>query len=219
MNPGYAGRSELPDNLKALFRPVAMMVPDYSLIAEILLYSFGYLDARNLAQKIVATYKLCSEQLSTKDHYDYGMRAVRAVLSSANVLKRKHSSDREETLVLRALIEVNLPKFLTNDITLFNGIISDLFPKVQPSIPEYSIINAALNHALSLFNLQGVTNFRKKVIQMYEMISCRHGFMTVGKTMSGKTSCFKTMIEMINEASRLGEPHENPAHVIKPFFF
>jgi dynein heavy chain len=112
-NPTYSGRFELPDNLKPMFRPIAMMIPHYSLIGEgnlkgistiifilfslVILFSVGFTSAKVLATKIVYLYNLSNSQLSQQDHYDFGMRAIKAVLLMAGEIKRSYINNSNLT--------------------------------------------------------------------------------------------------------------------------
>ena len=187
MNPGYAGRSALPDSLQALFRPVAMMVPDYALIGEIMFFAYGFEYAKQCGAKMVTTFKLCSEQLSAQPHYDYGMRAVKTVITAAGNLKRAEPHADEMVLLLRALQDVNVPKFLEMDLPLFEGIISDLFPGLCRPALDYGALMSTMKEEIERCVLQPIGFFISKVIQLYEMIVVRHGLMLVGPTGGGKS--------------------------------
>ncbi|KAL3319655.1 Dynein heavy chain 6, axonemal [Cichlidogyrus casuarinus] len=197
MNPGYAGRTELPDNLKALFRPISMMVPDYRLIAEVILYSEGFESSKTLALKMTQMYKLCSEQLSQQDHYDFGMRALKSVLVMAGALKRENADTSEDVVLIRALRDSNLPKFLKRDAALFKAILQDLFPGVILPEHDYGHFKEEIESVLQKRGLQVVASQVVKVIQFYETLLVRHGVMLVGPTGGGKTVIYEVLAQVL----------------------
>ncbi|EEA07374.1 dynein heavy chain family protein [Cryptosporidium muris RN66] len=89
MNPGYAGRSELPDNLKHLLREIAMVIPDKQRIAEVTLFAQGFQYGNIISKQIVTLFELCQSQMSNQPHYDFGLRSMKSVLKSAGKLKRR----------------------------------------------------------------------------------------------------------------------------------
>lgn len=196
MNPGYAGRTELPDNLKALFRPVTMVVPDLDQICEIMLFSEGFDTARVLAKKMTVLYGLAKEQLSKQYHYDFGLRAIKSVLSMAGSLKWKEPEKSEQVLLMRALRDMNLPKFVANDVPLFMGLLSDLFPGLEAESVRYESFNEAVEQDLAQNGYQVVTSPGgqvDKVVQLYETMMTRHTTMVVGPTGGGKSVMIETL--------------------------
>lgn len=104
LNPagkGYGGRSKLPDNLKQLFRSVAMTIPDNELIAEVLLLSEGFRNAKLFGQKLVSLFGLAQQLLSQQQHYDWGLRALKTTLTTAGKLLREVRGHQKLPQVVR----------------------------------------------------------------------------------------------------------------------
>ncbi|XP_042345657.1 dynein axonemal heavy chain 11 [Plectropomus leopardus] len=193
MNPGYAGRTELPENLKALFRPCAMVVPDTELICEIMLVAEGFRGAKLLARKFITLYTLCKELLSKQDHYDWGLRAVKSVLVVAGALKRRDKSRPEDQVLMRALRDFNMPKIVTEDVTIFLGLLEDLFPGLEVERERDCDFEKAVRKTTLELRLQPEETFILKVVQLEELMAVRHSVFVVGNAGTGKSQILRVL--------------------------
>ncbi|CEF66963.1 Dynein heavy chain, cytoplasmic [Strongyloides ratti] len=238
MNPGYSGRSNLPDNLKQLFRSLAMTQPDRNLIAEVMLFSQGFRTAETLAKKIVPLFILCKEQLSNQSHYDFGLRALKYVLVSAGNLKRdeilrlkqealskgKELSENdlanikaEQQILIQSVCETLLPKLVSEDMTLLSSLLQDVFPDVQ-YIPKRldelrnEICNYCEQHMLCYSTVSGERGamWLDKVMQLYQITNLNHGLMLVGPSGTGKSTAWKVLLKALERYEKV----EGVSHII-----
>ncbi len=193
MNPGYAGRTELPENLKALFRSCAMIRPDLKPICENMLMSEGFQTARDLAIKFVTLYELSGDLLSKQFHYDWGLRAVKSVLRVAGMLKRGEPQLDEGQILMRALRDFNTPKIPHHDTPIFLRLIADLFVGLEVPVKQDQVLKAMCARSAAEEGLQADETFLNRTVQFQELLDVRHSVMLLGPAGCGKTTIWKTL--------------------------
>lgn len=222
MNPGYAGRSNLPDNLKKLFRSIAISKPDKELIAEVMLYSQGFKQAKELSKQTVPFFDMCAAQLSQQPHYDFGLRALKSVLISSGSLKRSRTNTARSTqsagdsmepqILLQSMRETIAPKLVRDDVNIMKKIESETFPGIEYIPAELGALQNAIRHEASEIYLELNELWMTKIIQLYQIQAIHHGVMMVGDSGSGKSAIWK----VLSRALQRIEGVESICHIIDP---
>jgi len=195
MNPGYAGRTELPENLKAQFRYCAMVVPDMILICENMLMSEGFETAKELAKKFMTLYELCKSLLSGQTHYDWGLRAVKSLLRQAGALKRANLDIAEDLVLMKALRDFNIAKIVQADVDIFMGLIDTLFPNMEVDQAVKAELREACAETAIKANLQTDTGYILKCEQLSDILEVRHSVFLIGASGLGKSAVWKNLAE------------------------
>ena len=188
MNPGYLGRSTLPEGLKALFRPITVMVPDLVLICENMLMAEGFETAKTLARKFYGLYSLLKELLSPQDHYDWGLRAVKSVLVVAGAFKRAEPNMPEQDLLMRALRDFNTPKIVRADeIVFFGHFCETSSPEFEdPPRKTDADLENSVREAYASRRMWPDEGFLRKNVELEELLAIRHCVFVMGAPGSGQ---------------------------------
>ncbi|KKA28538.1 hypothetical protein TD95_002241 [Thielaviopsis punctulata] len=220
MNPGYAGRSNLPDNLKKLFRSVAMSKPDKELIAEVMLYSQGFNQAKSLSKQTVPFFDQCSQKLSKQAHYDFGLRALKSVLVSSGGLKRARllagdvpdelDEKFEPEIIVQSIRETIAPKLIKDDVDIMGDIELLCFPGINYVPANLETLETAIRTLAKERNLVVTDSWMVKILQLYQIQNIHHGVMMVGNSGTGKSAAWKLLLDAMQKVENV----EGISHII-----
>jgi len=222
MNPGYAGRSNLPDNLKKLFRNVAMSKPDKELIAEVMLFSQGFKQAKHISGQVVPFFDHCAHRLSKQPHYDFGLRALKSVLVSSGGLKRLRMQtgealeDNEQVLepeiIVQSIRETVSPKLIKRDVETLIEVQAEDFPGVSYVPAHLAELTEAIKQVMEEEGLTQSEAWMTKILQLYQIQNIHHGVMMVGQSASGKSTIWRVLLQALQRVEGIEGVH----HVIDP---
>ncbi|KAH8681293.1 dynein heavy chain, N-terminal region 1-domain-containing protein [Xylariales sp. PMI_506] len=217
MNPGYAGRSNLPDNLKKLFRSVAMSKPDKELIAEVMLYSQGFNQAKQLSKHTVPFFDQCSAKLSKQAHYDFGLRALKSVLVSSGGLKRARLANSdgaveidEAEIIVQSVRETIAPKLVRSDVDIMMSVEADCFRGIKYVPANLEKLEEAIRRIAAERHLVPHEAWMTKILQLYQIQKIHHGVMMVGNSGTGKSAAWRLLLDALHQV----EGVEGVSHII-----
>lgn len=219
MNPGYAGRSNLPDNLKKLFRSVAMSKPDKELIAEVMLYSQGFKHAKAMSKQTVPFFDRCSAKLTKQAHYDFGLRALKSVLVSSGGLKRARllsptqdvtDANLESQILVQSIRESIAPKLIREDVDTLKSIEAESFPGISYIPANLKKLEAAIKAEATAHQYVLSDTWMTKILQLSQIQTIHHGVMMVGSSGSGKSAVWKILLRALQKVEGI----EGVSHII-----
>ncbi|CAR27637.1 ZYRO0D03168p [Zygosaccharomyces rouxii] len=209
LNPDYAGRSRLPENLKKKFREFSIKKSDNDVIAGVILEILGFQKSKELSKKVVKLFNTLTERCSIQKHYDFGLRTLKKTLKNCFDLFNSSAENNEELILVRSLCQVILPTLVKSDEEKFLNCIQEVFSCGRVTERNENFIEI-FSHTCKEQNISTTEEFIKKCLQIYNLQKNQQALIIAGEAGFGKTTTLKTVLKIVKVLENL----ENIVHTI-----
>ncbi|XP_055534643.1 cytoplasmic dynein 2 heavy chain 1 [Wyeomyia smithii] len=218
LNPAgeeYGGRQQLPLNLQALFRPIAMQAPRPQQIARVTLFVEGFKHADRLGAQIVELFELSRKMLSKQRHYDWGLRELKSILSACGSAltnaQGELTYDEEAGLAVNVIRSNTMSRLTLFDCKKFDVLLMNVFPNIKVVSSADDDLRSKIVEAFTVLGFQQNDRQVEKCLELAAQLRKRMGVVVIGPPRSGKT----TIISVLKEAL-MTQGGTIRAHIISP---